>query len=50
MGTGRERALARELQAQAAAAPLALAPTGAHDSSFFRQVDRQTMWGLTLNK
>jgi hypothetical protein len=42
--------MARELQRVAAGAPLARAAHGAHDERFFRRIDRQTTWGLTLNK
>lgn len=50
MATGRERQAAKELQRVAAAAPLSAAPPGPHDSRFFRRIDRETTWGLTLNK
>jgi hypothetical protein len=51
MSTGKERAAARELQAIAKRSPLALAPQGGPaDPRFFRQVDREMTWGLTLNK
>lgn len=48
--SGRERAMARELQRVAVAAPLDRAPHGAHEDRFFRRIDRETTWGLTLNK
>jgi hypothetical protein len=51
MSTGKERAAARELQAIAKQAPLALAPQdGPADPRFFRKIDREMTWGLTLNK
>lgn len=50
MSTGRERQAARELRAAAELAPLDRAPAGAHDARFFRRIDREITWGLTLNK
>jgi hypothetical protein len=50
MSTGRERAVARELAAVAWNEPLSLAPAGPGDPKFFRQIDREITWGLTLNK
>lgn len=52
MSTGRERAMARELVAAARAVPMQRAPVDGrpHERQFFRRVDRETTWGLTLNK
>lgn len=46
------RAVARQLQHTAAADPLSrAAPEGqAHDPKYFARVDRELLWGLTLNK
>lgn len=50
--TGTMRAKARELQAGAARLPLARAPrtTQGAGREFFAQIDRELVWGLTLNK
>lgn len=52
MSSGAMRVAARELQRVAYERPLARAPRGGqpHELRFFRQVDRQLSWGLTLNK
>lgn len=44
--------MARELQTQAAKLPLDRAPRGPEGAGieFFRQIDRELVWGLTLNK
>lgn len=48
--TGTMRAARRELQAIAGAEPLARAERGAADEKFFRKIDREISWCLTLNK
>lgn len=50
MAGGHQRAVARELQRAALAAPLERAPTEGADRGYFRSIDRETTWGLTLNK
>jgi hypothetical protein len=48
--TGKMRAAARELQQAAQRYPLGRASRGAHDPRHFAQIDRELIWGLTLNK
>lgn len=52
MSTGRERAAARDLQRQALAHPRteAFEPDGTVELRHFAKIDRELMWGLTLNK
>lgn len=52
MITGAMRAAARDLQRVALGHPLARCPEGGgpHEQRFFRRIDRELTWGLTLNK
>ena len=50
MSTGTMRAKARELQQEAARLPLDRAPRDGAGIEHFRQIDRELVWGLTLNK
>lgn len=49
LSTGRERAVAKEMQKVALAFPLSEANPATH-RRYFRSIGREVAWGLTLNK
>ncbi len=49
MSSGRERAVAKEMQAVAKQFPLSEANPATH-RRYFRSIGREAAWGLTLNK